>query len=291
MKTARRTLLWQLALRLRYDLLAVVVVATVATALTERVSLERFTSMLSLLGVVASIFIGFRLRSAYSTWLDAQKLWEAVGVNSRALMNALTIVDNCTPQMAAVTDRMLRRQVRHVWELAAELRRVPPAPEVPMLTPEDPSDATAVDLLAYQAADSRYLTLAELIDSKARNILTNLNTAAAGTTGGLKVIRDEPFPVQYVIFVRPVVWMFGALICASTHGVGLSGLTAIAAGVGVMAILVVAERLGDIIGQPLDQTVFGLPTDRFCTRITADLLGADHPLARHAVKPANHAAE
>ena len=46
------------------------------------------------------------------------------------------------------------------------------------------------------------------------------------------------------------------------------------------------ERMGDIIGQPLDQTVFGLPTDRFCTRITADLLGADHPLARSSATPA-----
>ena len=156
-----------------------------------------------------------------------------------------------------------------------------------MLTPEDPSGAKAEDLLAYQAADSRYLTRAELIDSKARNILTNLNTAEAGTAGGLRVIRDEPFPVQYAIFVRPVVWIFGILICVSTHAVGLSGLTAIAVGVGAMSILVVAERIGDVIGRPLDQTVFGLPTDRFCTKITADLLGADHPLARSAVRPAS----
>ena len=158
----------KLVWRLRYDLLAVVVVATTVTVSAERISLERFVPVVALTGIVVSIFIGFRLRNAYSTWLDAQRLWEAVGVNSRALMNALTIIDNRTTQMAVISDRMVRRQVRHVWELAAELRRAPPVPEVSMLTPEDPSLASAVELLTYQAADSRNLTRADLIDSKAR---------------------------------------------------------------------------------------------------------------------------
>ena len=105
----------KLVWRLRYDLLAVVVVATTVTVSAERISLERFVPVVALTGIVVSIFIGFRLRNAYSTWLDAQRLWEAVGVNSRALMNALTIIDNRTTQMAVISDRMVRRQVRHVW--------------------------------------------------------------------------------------------------------------------------------------------------------------------------------
>ena len=280
----------KLVWRLRYDLLAVVVVATTVTVSAERISLERFVPVVALTGIVVSIFIGFRLRNAYSTWLDAQRLWEAVGVNSRALMNALTIIDNRTTQMAVISDRMVRRQVRHVWELAAELRRAPPVPEVSMLTPEDPSLASAVELLTYQAADSRNLTRADLIDSKARNILTNLNTAESMTVGGLENIRDEPFPIQYALFIRSLVWAFGILVCAATHSAGFTGITGIMISAGIIAIFVIAERMGEFFSQPLDNGLFGLPMDSFCARITSDLLGADHPLVRYVSAPASHVA-
>ena len=283
MKTGSATLAAKLVWRLRYDLVAVAVVAVVVTALSERISLERFVPVVSLLGVVVSIFIGFRLRNAYTTWLDAQRLWEAVGVNSRAFMNALTIVDNRTPQMAAISDRMLRRQVRHVWELAAELRGTPSVAEVRTLTPEDPSDATSAELLTYQAADSRHLTRADLIDSKARNILTNLNTTESMTAGGLENIRDEPFPIQYALFIRSLVWAFGILVCAATHSAGFTGVTGMLVSAGIIATFVIAERLGEFFSQPLDNTLLGLPMDHFCIGITADLLGADHRLARRTV--------
>lgn len=280
MKTGPAILAVKFMWRLRYDLVAVVVVAAVMTTLSERISVERFVPVVSLLGVVVSIFIGFRLRNAYITWLDAQRLWEAVGVNSRAFMNALTIVDNRTPQMAAISDQMLRRQVRHVWELAAELRGTPSAPEVHSLTPEDPSDATSAELLTYQAADSRNLTRAGLIDSKARNILTNLNTAESMNVSGLENIRDEPFPIQYTLFVRSLVWVFGILVCAATHSAGFTGITGMMLSAGIIAVFVIAERLAEFFSQPLDNTFFGLPIARFCVRITADLLGAEHRLAR-----------
>ena len=280
MKTGPATVAAKFMWRLRYDLVAVVVVAAVMTVVSERISVERFVPVVSLLGVVVSIFIGFRLRNAYTTWLDAQKFWEAVGVNSRAFMNALTIVDNRTPQMAEISDRMLRRQVRHVWELAAELRGTPSVPEVRALTPEDPSDATSAELLTYQAADSRNLTRSGLIDSKARNILTNLNTTESMTAGSLENIRDEPFPIQYALFVRSLVWVFGILVCAATHSAGITGITGMMLSAGIIAIFVIAERLGESFSQPLDNTFFGLPMDRFCVRITSDLLGAHHRLAR-----------
>jgi putative membrane protein len=41
-----------------------------------------------------------------------------------------------------------------------------------------------------------------------------------------------------------------------------------------------AERLGHFIEEPMSNTPFDLPMNRFCAGITADLLGPGHPLAR-----------
>jgi putative membrane protein len=46
-----------------------------------------------------------------------------------------------------------------------------------------------------------------------------------------------------------------------------------------MTLFIVAERLGHFIEEPMSNTPFGLPMNRFCAGITADLLGPDHPLA------------
>ena len=71
----------------------------------------------------------------------------------RTTHNGLTSVDNGSPGMAQVLDRMRRRQVRYCWQLAAELRAVAPLAGVICLTPEDPADTSATELLNRQAAD------------------------------------------------------------------------------------------------------------------------------------------
>jgi len=50
------------------------------------------------------------------------------------------------------------------WQLAAELRGITPVPGVVELTPEDPADASAVDLMTGQAVDIAALSAAGNID-------------------------------------------------------------------------------------------------------------------------------
>jgi putative membrane protein len=47
-----------------------------------------------------------------------------------------------------------------------------------------------------------------------------------------------------------------------------------------MTTFIVAERLGHFIEQPMNNSVFDIPMYRICGGITANLLGAGHPLAR-----------
>ena len=267
---------------LRYDLLAVVIVAAIMAVLADKVAFQGAATIVPLLGVVVSIFIGFRNSNAYNRWWEARTLWGTVVGNCRAISNALIAVDDCSDEMAVVVDRMRRRQVRHAWQLAAELRGVAPVAGVAELTPDDPVDASSGILLALQATDVRDLVRADRIDRQGRVILTNLNTAQATAAGGLERIRHQPIPLPYAAFVRALAWFFGIMVCTRLDNTGHDSILGILVGVVIMALFVVAERLGHFIEEPMSNTPFDLPMNRFCAGITADLLGPGHPLARPA---------
>jgi len=107
--------LWQL----KYDLLVMLVVAAILVPIPDNIQMKNSVAALSVLGIAASIFIGFRNTNAYNRWWEARTLWVAVINDSRALHNSLAAVDTGTTAMSAVLDRMRRRQVRYTWTLAA----------------------------------------------------------------------------------------------------------------------------------------------------------------------------
>jgi putative membrane protein len=269
-----RAVLWSL----RYDMIAVVVVAAAMAWLSTVFSLQGFATVVPLLGVVVSIFIGFRNSNAFNRWWEARTLWGTVVANCRALNNALVAVDDGSAPMAVTLDRMRRRQVRHAWQLAAELRGRPVTDAIRDLTPEDPADATAGSLLTLQAADTRDLVRADMLDRQGRVILTNLNTAQVGAAGGLERVRNEPIPAYYTFFVRSLAWFFGILVCTRVDAGGHHSVQGIAIGVMIMALFVVAERIGHFAEEPLRDSAFALPMDRLCAGITFDVLGTGHPL-------------
>lgn len=265
---------------LRYDFLVMLGVATGVAVLSDLIPMQSIGAIVPLLGVVVSIFIGFRNTYAYNRWWEARTLWGTLSANGNALRNALTAVGDRSPEMVAVTDEMLRRQVRHAWQLAAELRAVNPLPGVAQLTPEDPPNASATSLLARQAESVRRLMLGGHIDGQGRSLLTNLNTAQSAVAAGLERIRTQPLPTPYVTFIRALAWLFGSLVCLRLGTGEHDRLVGFAVGVLIMALFIVAERLGYFLEHPMSNTPFDLPLYRFCAAITAELLGPQHPLAQ-----------
>ena len=266
---------WQL----RCDLLAVVAVALAMAAASAFIPLSGVAGVVPLLGIVVSIFIGFRNSNAVNRWSEARTLWGAMVANCQSISNALVAVDEGSPEMAATLDRMRRRQVRHAWQVAAELRGIPVDSAVRDLTPEDPEDATPRNLLTLQAADIRDLVAADLLDRQGRSILTNLNSAQASTAAGLERVRTNPIPPYYAAFVRALAWFFGIMVCTRVDANGHHSLQGILLGILVMALFVVAERMGHFAEGALGNSAFALPMDDYCAQITADLLGTRHPIA------------
>lgn len=268
-------LTWQL----RYDLLAVLLVAALMLPIPDSFQSDNAVAVLSVLGIAASIFIGFRNSNAYNRWWEARTLWGGVIINCRALHNSLSSVDTGSVPMATILDRIRRRQVRHAWQLAAEMRGVAPVSGVIELTPEDPPAASATDLLTLQADDVQKLHAGRYVDDQARVMLMSANTGLVAAQSGLERIRNQPVPIHYDLFTRAMAWFFGIMVFNRLDGAS-HHLASILFGVLVMAVFVVAERIGHFIEEPMSNTVFDLPMYRFCSTITGNLLGAGQPLAQ-----------
>jgi putative membrane protein len=270
---------WLVLWRLRWDLLAVLAVAAALIPVPDPTQIEYAASVLSVLGIGASVFIGFRNTIAYNRWWEARTLWGNVIINSRATHNTLCSVDSGAPGMATILDRMRRRQVRYAWQLAAELRGIAPVPGVVELTPEDPADASAVDLMTGQAVDIAALSAAGDIDHQARVMLMSVNTALVTAQSGLERIRNEPIPLPYEIFIRSLAWFFAIMAFSRLDGTA-HPFAGIAIGLLLMVVFIAAERIGHFIEQPMNNSIFDIAMNRFSATITGNLLGAGHPLAQ-----------
>jgi len=257
--------------RFRFDLPALLIVAAVMVVAVDYVPLQTFSGVVPLMGIVVAIFIGFRNRNAYARWWEARTLWSGITANGQSLNYALIAYEDGSPEMTAIVDRMRRREVRHAWQLAAQLRGTEPSPVLPDLTPEDPADCTATELLTRQACDIGELSRAGLIDRQARRVLVTINSAQVAAAGGLERITQQPIPRFYDLFIRGLAWFFAILVCTRLDGGGHDNVTGIVLSIFIMALIIIAERLGRLLEEPMSADMFGLPLDRFCTELTADL--------------------
>ena len=90
--------LWQL----RYTFLAIAVVVGVLIPVPDATQSDYAAAVLSVLGIGASVFIGFRNTTAYNRWWEARTLWGGIIISSRTLHDGLTSVDSGAPVVVAV---------------------------------------------------------------------------------------------------------------------------------------------------------------------------------------------
>ena len=110
--------------------------------------IENAAAVLSVLGIAASVFIGFRNTNAYNRWWEARTLWGSIIINSRATHNGLCSVDTgargdgSDPRTGCAAARFATP-----GSSPPSCAASPPVAGVAELTPEDPADASAIDLM------------------------------------------------------------------------------------------------------------------------------------------------
>ncbi len=109
--------------------------------------------------------------------------------------------------------------------------------------------------------------------------LVTINSAQVGAAVGLERIDSEPIPRFYALFSRILAWSVAVVVCTMLGAGGHDSAAGIAMSILVMTLVVLAERIGALLEDPMSDDVFGLPLERFCATLSADLLGPPHVLA------------
>ena len=240
-------------------------------------------TLAQVLGLLLSLFLGFRYSQAYNRWWEARKLWGDLVNQSRNWRDLLTRV---WPHQLplGLRRRLIQQVVLLVWCLNAQLRRVDGYDVILHKQAHELaftiglSNPNVQNLLNQMAKEQYRLHRADWLDSTESREFGRVQQALAEAIGGLERIRQQPLPASSTFFIRVLTWVYGYLIFLKLDALGSS----IGAVVGWLLFLVfiMAERIGTYLERPFMDARFALPMDLFCTLISCDLLGASDPLAQ-----------
>ena len=239
-------------------------------------------TLVQVLGLLLSLFLGFRYSQAYNRWWEARVLWGALVNESRNWRDLLTrVLPSQLP--LSLRRRLLQQVVLMMWCLNAELRGFDR--EATVLAPQAHALALklgfknpCVQRLLQQMAKEQYkLHQDGWLDSVESREFGRVQQAITNALGGLERIRHQPLPASSTFFIRALTWVYGYLVFLKLDAIGPT--TTALVGWLVFLVFLMAERIGTFLEHPFVDARFALPMDRFCALISFDLLGASDPLA------------
>jgi len=276
---------WQMAARMRIDLLLLAILCVLALLTKQLTSLKRLElidgSGLSMLGIAVSIFVAFRNTQAINRWWEARVLWGALTNCSRHWRDTLRTLIGADSRLHLQYQQLVQLQVLQCWLLNFELRGFWRRDARELVSELSRSLDLADNVSLHHTMALRADLLGQLhreggINNWGRDALLRGSEAFTNAMGGLQRIRNTPLPPTYDVFIRLICWLYGyAVFLSFTHrGMVLTGLL-------LFLGFVTAERIGAYVEGPFDQdgSSFCVPMDVVCRTISSDLLGADHPLA------------
>ena len=269
-------LLW----RMRVDLIILLVIIVIVHADVIPRDWTAENSVVRILGIAASIFIGFRNTQAIERWWEARKLWGSIVNVSRMWADTLRAhLDSSRPPNRQER-KLLGLQVAIVWQLNFQLRNFWHQ-DLRKLQDELLTDLRLpVNTNLRQLGQLRGVWIADLkrqqlIGDFGRLQLMEVGNACTDAIGGLERIRNTPIPAAYEVFVRLLNWLFILLLLLFFHDLGPESRS-LFGDVVIVLLFLMAERIGAYVEGPFDSdsSSFSLPLDNICLTITHDLL--DH---------------
>ncbi len=275
---------WWLIVHQGKSLLLATLLCAISLPLNEIISTALLPeALVQVLGLLLSLFLGFRYSQAYNRWLEARVLWGALVNHSRSWRDLLVRV---LPRQLPLSwkRRLLQEVVLLVWCLNAQLRS---SKGSAVLLPEPVRELglkiglrnlSVQSLLKQMAREQHLLRQGGWVDSFQSSEFGLLQQAFTNVIGGLERIRHQPLPASSTFFIRGMTWVYGYLVFLKLDALG--HISAALLGWLVFLIFLMAERIGTFIERPFVDARFALPMDQFCALISLDLLGASSPLAQ-----------
>ena len=272
--------LLQLLWRMRFDLLVLLLVTVLIHNDWIPRSWTANESVVRIMGIAASIFLGFRNTQAIGRWWEARKLWGTIVNVSRSWADSLRAHLDSSRPPGRQERKLLRLQVAIVWQLNFQLRNFWKRDL------RDLQDQLLSDLRLPTTTNLRQLGQLRgvwigdlhrqgLIDGFGRMQLMDVGNTCTDAIGGLERIRNTPLPASYEVFVRLLNWLFVLLLLLYFHDLGPDSQSRFG-GLVIVLLFLMAERIGAYVEGPFDAdcSSFSLPLDSICLTISHDLL--DH---------------
>ena len=223
--------------------------------------LQMDATIFSLLGVILSIFLGFRTSTAYDRWWEARKQWGALVNNSR---NLAIYVDSMWPEGDTGIRRFMAKHIANFClALSEHLRDGTRLDKLVFLHPEEEGYYATKDhvpnfiaLRIYQriAAAHRDGTINEgdYINIKAQH------QSLLDILGACERIKKTPIPFSYAVYLKVFVSAYCVLLpfgLAETFGWGMVPITML-----ISFALLGIELMGEEIEDPFGLDCNDLPT-------------------------------
>lgn len=237
----------------------------------------------TLIGFVLSIFLGFRINTAYERYWEGRKLWGQLVNTSRTLARQIATLIGPSPGAgdgpAALAERRramiytlmafphaLRLRLRGEESALADLVAFVPAAEVERLQVDRNPPNALVHLLAQQIEEAYR---AGLCHPQHAALLHQGLTSLSDIQGGCERIASTPVPFVYTVLLRRIIGVYCyALPFGVLHPLG--GLTPVV----VLAMSYAfygLDAIGDEISEPFGNDSNDLPLSAICTTIEIDL--------------------
>ena len=289
-RTARRDYLVVMLLllwRMRYDLLLLAIISSLILSDTVPTNWQHSGSVVSIMGITVSIFIGFRNTQAIGRWWEARQLWGSIVNHSRNWSDLLTSLLSEEHLMSAHGRNLVRYQVAMVWQLNFQLRNfyhqdLRRFQDYLLENLGMKPTSTLRQLGQARAIAVRKLYENKSINARGREQLMNIANATIDAIGGLERIRNTPLPASYDVFVRMLSWVFGFQLLLNFKMDGTSIVSNIT-GIVLFLGFLMAERIGAYVEGPFDGdgSTFALPLNAICLTISRDLLGSETDSCLH----------
>ncbi|MEM9526680.1 MAG: bestrophin family protein [Bacteroidota bacterium] len=233
--------------------------------LIDYLRLENFLIMdptvFSLLGVILSLFLGFRTTTAYDRWWEARKQWGALVNHSR---NMAIYVDSMWPESDTGIRRFMAKHIANfclglTWHLRDgvkldKLVYLSPEEEAYYSTKDHVPNFIALRIFQRMAAAHRDGTINEgdYINIKAQH------QALLDILGACERIKKTPIPFSYNVYLKIFITAYGILLpCGLAESFGW---TAVPVTMLVFFALLGIELMGEEIEDPFGLDCNDLPT-------------------------------
>lgn len=232
------------------------------------------SGVISMIGIVLSILMGFRISSAYDRWWEARKIWGDVVNSSRSLARQLITFTHQSSLDKHHLESLIYRHIAFVYAMGYSLRRQPYNAIIKPFLPEDEYDqvinkSNLPNLLLLhhlfavkQLEKDGNLTNFEML--KVEDTVSRLTASL----GAAERIKNTPFPLPYSYFTSILVHLFALMV---PFGMVELAVMAIPVSIAVIFIFLAIEQIAIEIQDPFANRENDIPVNAISKMIEIDL--------------------